>query len=70
MLFEISKKLGKSSVTHLLLAEEQTTMKSKYIKILMKVRFAKINPPKKSNGSQFTKLNPSKMLKKKMTREN
>ena len=32
MSFEISKNLDKSSVTHLLLAEEQTTKKSKYIK--------------------------------------
>ena len=32
MLFEISKKLDKSSVTHILLAEEQTTKKSKYFK--------------------------------------
>ena len=33
MLFEISKNLGKSSVTHILLAEEQTKKKSKYIKM-------------------------------------
>ena len=32
MLFEISKKLDKSSVAHMLLAEEQTTKKSKYLK--------------------------------------
>ena len=32
MLFEIPKNLGKSPVTHILLAEEQTTEKSKYIK--------------------------------------
>ena len=32
MLFEISEYLGKSSVTHVLLVEEQTTKKSKYIK--------------------------------------
>ena len=30
--FELSKNLGKSSVTEILLAEEQTTKKSKYIK--------------------------------------
>ena len=30
--FELSKNLGKSSVTQILLAEEQTTKKSKYIK--------------------------------------
>ena len=35
----------------------------------MKVRFAKINPRKKSDGSQFTKLNPSKMLKKNDSRK-
>ena len=29
---ELLKNLGKSSVTHILLAEEQTTKKSKYIK--------------------------------------
>ena len=40
MLFEITKNLGKSSVTHILLAtEEQTTKKS-----LLKLRFEK-NPP-------------------------
>ena len=33
MLFEISKDLGKSSVTHIPLAEELTTKKSKYINI-------------------------------------
>ena len=32
MLFEISKNLSKSSVTHIPLAEEPTTKKSKYIK--------------------------------------
>ena len=32
MLLEISKNLGKSSVTQILLAEEQTAKKSKYIK--------------------------------------
>ena len=32
MLLETSKNLGKSSVTHILLAGEQTTKKSKYIK--------------------------------------
>ena len=33
MLFEISKNyLGNSSVTHILLAKEQATKKSKYIK--------------------------------------
>ena len=64
MLFEILKNLGKSSVTHILLAEEQTTKKSKYIKTLIKLRFLKINPCEKSTGSQFAKLNPRKMLKK------
>ena len=32
MLFEILKNWGKSSMTHILLAEEQTKEKSKYIK--------------------------------------
>ena len=32
MLFEISKISGKSSVTYILLAEEQTKKKSEYIK--------------------------------------
>ena len=69
MLFEIWKNLGKSSVTHILLAEEQTMKKSKYKKTLIKLRFAKINPHEKSTGSQFAKLNPGEMFKK-MTREN
>ena len=58
MLFEILKNLGKSSVTHILLAEEQTTKKIKIYKTLMKLRFAKINPPEKSTGSPFAKTNP------------
>ena len=41
MLFEILKNLGESFVTHILLVEEQTMKKSKYIKL----RFSKINPP-------------------------
>ena len=64
MLFEISKNLGKSSVTHILLAEEQTTKKTKYIKQWLKLRFAKINPHKKSTDSQFAKLNPHEILRK------
>ena len=57
-------------MTHILLAEEQTTKKKiKIYKTLIKLRFAKMNPHKNSTGSQFAKLNPSKMLKK-MTREN
>ena len=32
MLFKIAKNLGKSSVNHILLAEEQTSKESKYIK--------------------------------------
>ena len=63
-----------SSVTHILLAEEQTTIISKCENIklyetLIKLRNAKINPREKSTGSQFTKLNPHEMLKK-MTRKN
>ena len=58
MLFQISKNLGKSSMTHILLAEEQTTK-----------RFARINPREKFTDSQFAKLNPHEMLKK-LTREN
>ena len=58
MLSEISKNLGKSSVTHIQLAE------IKIYKTLIKVRFAKINPREKSTGSQFVKLNPREMLKK------
>ena len=38
MLFEISRNLAKSSVTHILLAEEKTTKKSKYIKHKTKIR--------------------------------
>ena len=41
--------------------------KIKIYKTLIKLRFAKINPHKKSTGGQFVKLNPCKMLKKKMT---
>ena len=63
MLFEILKNLSKSSVTHILLAEKQTTKKSKY-KILIKIRFAKINPHEKSTINQFSKFNPREMLKK------
>ena len=62
MPFEISKKLGKSSVTHILLAEKQTTKKIKIYKILIKLRFAKINPRKNSTGSQLAKLNPREFL--------
>ena len=67
MLFEVSKNLGMSSVTHILLAEEQTTIIYKYenIKIykkLIKLRYAKKNPREKSTGSQFAKLNPREML--------
>ena len=69
MLFEISKNLGKSSVTHIVLAEEQTKKKIKIYKTLRKLRFAKINPRKKSTGSQFAKLNLREMLKKNDSRK-
>ena len=36
----------------------------KKYKILIKLRFAKINLREKSTGSQFAKLNPHEMLKK------
>ena len=62
MLFEISKNLSRNSVTHILLAEEQTTKKIKIYKELIK-RFAKINARKKSTGGQFANLNRRKMLK-------
>ena len=55
MLLEISENFGKNSVTHVLLAEIQTTKKIKIYKTLIKVRFAKINLRKKSTGSQFAK---------------
>ena len=43
-------------MTHILLAEEQATKKSKYkLKTLMKLRFVEINPCEKSIGSQFAK---------------
>ena len=64
MLFEISKNLGKSSVTHVLLAEEQNHKKIRIYKTTIKLIFAKINPSEKSTGSQFAKLNPREMLKK------
>ena len=38
--------------------------KVKIHKTLIKVRFAKINPPEKSAGSQLARLNPHEMLKK------
>ena len=57
------EKSGKSSVIHILLAEEQTT------KILTKLRFAKIHPREKSTCSQFAKINSQKMLKR-TTHEN
>ena len=57
MLFEILKNLGESFVTHILLVEEQTMKKSKYIKL----RFSKINPCEKSTGRQFAQLNPCEM---------
>ena len=68
MLFEILKYLGKSSVTHILLAEEQTTKKIKIYKTLIKLRFVEINPLEQSTGTQFTKLNSCKMLKKCLTK--
>ena len=55
MLFEISKNLGKSSLTQILLAEKQKTKKIKIYKTLIKLRFAKINLREKSTGSQFAK---------------
>ena len=64
MLYKISKNLGKSSVTHILLAKEQNTKRSKHIKTLIQLRFAKMNPREKSPGSQFAILNPREMLKK------
>ena len=69
MLFEISKNLGKSSETHILLDGEQTMKKSKICKTLIKLRFVNINIHEKSTGSKVTKLNPHEMLKE-MTREN
>ena len=42
MLFQISKNLGKSSLTHI------KTNHNKIYKILIKLRFAKINPCEKS----------------------
>ena len=63
MLFEVSECLGKSSMSRILLAEEQTTKNIKIYKTLIKLRFAKINPREKSTGSRFAKLNPRQMLK-------
>ena len=64
MLFEISQNLGKSSLTHIVPAEKETTKKMKVCKTLMKLRFAKINPREKSSSSQFAKLNLREMLRK------
>ena len=50
--FEISNNLGKHSLTHKLLAEEQTTKKIKIYKIFIKLRLVKINPREKSTRSQ------------------
>ena len=52
IVFEISKNLGKSSLIHILQAEEHTQGKMKIYKTLIKLRFAKINPRKKSTSSQ------------------
>ena len=68
MLFEISKNLGKSSLTHILITEKKH-QKIKIYKTLIKIRFAEMNPCKKSTGNQFAKLNPREMLKK-MTHKN
>ena len=56
-----------SSVTQILLAEEQTTIICQYenikiYKTLIKLRYSKINPREKSTGSQFAKLNPREIL--------
>ena len=60
LLFEISNNLGKHSVTHKLLAEEQTTQKKKIkiYKIFIKLILVKINPREKSTSSQSAQLNP------------
>ena len=63
MLFEVSEYLGKSSMSRIPLAEEQTKKKIKIYKTLIRLRFAKINPRKKSTGSQFAKLNPRQMIR-------
>ena len=55
-------------MTHILLAEEQTTKKSKYMNI-DKTEIRENKSSQKSTGSQFVKVNPREMLKK-MTREN
>ena len=41
----------------------------KIYKTLIKLRFAKINPHEKSNGSQFAKLKPREILKKNDSRK-
>ena len=63
MLFEISKNLGKSSVTHILLTEEQSKNKIKIYKTFIKLRYAKKSPPVISIGSRFAILNSHEMLK-------
>ena len=59
-------------MTHILLAQEQTTDKSKYKKHWKNIdkRFVKINPREKSIGSQLAKSNLCEMLKKWITRIN
>ena len=63
MLYEISKNLGKSSLTHILQRWRANYEKIKIHKTLKKLRFAKIDPREKFTGSQFAKLNPREMLK-------
>ena len=55
--------MSKISVTHILLAGEQTTKKSKYIKHY-KTKIRRKNPHEKFTGSLFVKLNPREMIKK------
>ena len=66
MLFKKPKNLGKSSVNRILLAEEQTTIISKYetiriYKTLIKLRYVKINLREKSQikSTQNLKKNDS-----------
>ena len=58
------KNLVKSSLTHILLAEKETTKKVKIYKTFVKLRFTKINSREKCTDSQFAKLNLREIIKK------
>lgn len=65
MLLEISKNLGKRSVTHILLTEEQTTKKSIYIYItLIKTKIRKNISSRKIHLQPIQEIKPTRNVKK------